>query len=217
MSSGKKKIIEASLSGTFKQEAYDYHHLAPDCDGTWGLLHSFNTPYPMDGLGMVVMPMLSTIACSKCKAAYMLPGFLDFVEKSIAAELIVSDRILLPNEIRFLRLTFDLTQQQVVDAIDAESVAYYSKCETGKAGFALSADKQVRLKVYYATRLGIDRAEDYLKINLTSARRDSAGDVGLVVDLRKVMAKNRLGQLKELERRFKAKHKLKDLRPAKEA
>jgi hypothetical protein len=214
MSSGKKKTIETSLSGTFKQEEFSCHHLTPDCNGTWGILHSLNAPYPIDGLGMAVVPMIPMIACPKCKAAYMLPGFLGFMEKSIAVQLIVSDRILMPSEIRFLRLTFDLTQQQVVDAIDAESVAYYSKCETGKPGFALSADKQVRLKVNYAAKLGIDRAEDYLKINLTSARRDSVDKVSPVVDLQTIIANDRL---QELEKQFKAKHKLKDLPPAKQA
>lgn len=217
MSSGKKKTIKTSLTGTFKQENYSCHHVTSDCDGAWGILHSLDAPYPIDGLGTALIPMVPMIACPKCKAAYMLPGFLDFIEKSIAAQLIVSDRILLHNEVRFLRLSFGLTQQEVVDAIDAESVPYYSKCETGKAGFALSADKLVRLKLFYATKLGINRVEAYHKINLTSARRNSVDKVSPVIDLQSVFANEPRARLKQLELQFKTKHKLKDLPSAKQA
>lgn len=213
----KSKSIKTSLSGTLNHEDFACHHNDQSCKGKWGILHSINSPYPLDCLGTVILPMVPMIACPACKAAYMLPGFLDFVEKSIATTLIVSDRILLPNEMRFLRITFDLTQQEVVDAIDAESVSYYSKCETGKPGVALASDKQVRLKVFYATKLGINRAEDYHRINLTSTRRDSQDtDNPINTRLQSIIKKGN-DDLSKMESRFKQKYQLREIPMAKQA
>jgi hypothetical protein len=215
--SKKNKTIKTSLSGTLNQQDFACHHIDQSCKGKWGILHSFNSPYPLDCLGAVILPMVPMIACPVCKAAYMLPGFLEFVEKSIATTLIVSDRILLSNEIRFLRVTFDLTQQEVVDAIDAESVSYYSKCETGKPGIALASDKQVRLKVFYATKLGINRAEDYHRINLTSTRRESQDDESPINSKLQIIIKKGNDDLTKMENRFKQKYHLSELPIAKRA
>jgi hypothetical protein len=196
----------------FAQQDFSHHHVDPKCSGSWGILHSTNVPYPLDGLGTILLPSAPFVACKECHAAYLLPGFLDLVENAIACNLVISEVILTPSQLRFLRLKFDLTQQAVVDAIDAGSVAYYSKCETGKAGVSLSADKQVRLKVFYATLLKINRAEDYHRINLTSDRRADA--VCSVVDLKKLIRKEKI---EEIAVKFKKEHGLRDLPKAKRA
>jgi hypothetical protein len=165
----------------------------------------------MNALGTVLIPIVPFVACPKCQAAYMLPGFLELIEKTIACHLVVSDRVLAAIEIRFLRLAFDFTQKEVTEGIDMESISFYSKCETGKE--PLGSDKQVRLKLLYATKLGIKQADDYHKISLTSSRRDT-GESAPVLNLKNFLPKEKIEQLANI---FKAKHHLKDLPSAKYA
>jgi hypothetical protein len=211
MKSG-KKTVKISLAAEFAPEDYKYHHRLVDCDGGWGVLVQENVPFPLNGLGTALLPMAAFVACPKCKAAFLLPGFQDLIERSIATELVLNERILTPKELRFLRLTFDLTQQEVIDEIEADSVSYYSKCETGKPGHALSVDKQVRLKLFYATKLGINRAEDYHRIHLTSAKRDEP-EQGPVINLHDSIDE----RIEELKRDFQEKYHLEDLNPGKQA
>lgn len=210
MTSGNKRV-DVCLAGEFRQEDFVYHHQTPDCGGTWGILVQQNVPFPMSGLGTVMLPMAAFVTCPQCKAAYTLPGFQDLVEHVIATNLVVTERILAPKEIKFLRLMFGLTQQQVVEGIESESVSYYSKCETGKPGFALSPDKQVRLKLIYATKLGISATEDYHRISLTSAKREQP-EPGLLVDLNSHLQ----ARLEQLTADFKSQYHVQDLPPVKQ-
>lgn len=205
MSGKKDKKVNVSLKGSVSSSDFVHHHLTKDCDGSWGILHTSNVPYPMDALGTVLLPVAPFVACPKCQAAYMLPGFLELIEKTIACHLVVSEKVLTANEIRFLRLAFGLTQKEVVGAIDMESTSYYSKCEMGKE--PLGSDKQVRLKLLYATRLGINQTEDYHKISLTSSRRDTV-ESNPVLNLTSVLPK---AEIRQLEDKFKADHHLSDL------
>lgn len=179
MKSGNKKI-GITLTGKFKHEDFSYHHHNQECTGTWNLKLQKNVPFPLVGLGTTLFPMAVFVVCPTCKAAYLLPGFQDFMEQSIASYLVVSDKLLTPQEIKFLRVMFEMTQKEVVDQIEMDSVSYYSKCETGKSGFILGSDKQVRLKLLYATKLGIRSPEEYLKISLTSAKREQSGPGALI-------------------------------------
>ena len=203
--SGKKNNIKVSLQGKFSAEEYQYHHVTEGCDGQWGILHTTNVPYPLGDLGTVLLPLAPFVACPKCQAAYMLPGFHEFLEKSIASQLVVSEKVLSANEIRFLRLIFNLNQKEVIEAIDMESVSYYSKCETGKE--PLGSDKQVRLKIFYATKLGINRADDYHTINLTSSRRESS-EVNPIQNLQSFIQKE---QIEKLANAFSREHNLNDI------
>jgi len=173
MKSGNRKI-GITLTGKFKHEDFTYHHQNQNCTGTWSLMIQKDVPFPLVGLGTSLFPMAVFVVCPTCKAAYLLPGFLDFIEHSIASYLVVSDRLLTPQELKFLRVVFGMTQRDVVGQIEMDSVSYYSKCETGKTGFSLGSDKQVRLKLLYATKLGIHSPEEYRKISLTNAKRDQS-------------------------------------------
>ena len=205
MSGKKNKKVEVSMKGEISSHDYTNHHVKSGCDGTWGIMHSNSVPYPIDVLGTVLLPIVPFIACPKCEAAYLMPGFLELVQKTIASHLVVSDKVLSAKEIRFLRLTFGLTQQGVVDAIDMESTSYYSKCETGKEPFG--SDKQVRIKLLYATKLGINQAEDYHKISLTSLRRES-NETNSVLNLKSFFPQEKINQLSN---QFKIEHHLKDI------
>lgn len=211
MSGKKDKKVEVSMKGEMSSHDYTNHHVKNDCDGTWGVMHSTNVPYPIDALGTVLLPIVPFIACPKCEAAYLMPGFLELVQKTIASHLVVSDKVLSAKEIRFLRLTFGLTQQDVVDAIDMESTSYYSKCETGKEPFG--SDKQVRIKLLYATKLGINQAEDYHKISLTSTRRESS-EINPVLNMKTVLPQK---EIEVLTSKFKSKHHLEDFPLARKA
>ncbi len=211
MTSGKdKKRVEISVAGQVRQEDFSYHHQEPTCDGSWGILIQKNALFPLNALGTALLPMAPFVACPKCKAAYLLPGFQDLVEHTIALKLVVSDRILMPKEIKFLRLMFGLTQQAVIDEIELVSVSYYSKCESGKQGVTLGPDKQVRLKLLYAIKLGIHSAEDYHRINLTSGKRDQV-EPGVLIELRPNPE-----AVEKLKADFKSQFHVQELSPVKE-
>lgn len=205
MSGKKEKKVSLSLTSDVSTHDFHYHHKKAKCDGVWGVLYSQHVPYPIDGLDTVLLPVLPFVACPKCEAAYMLPGFLELIEMTIASHLVVSDKVLTAKEIRFLRLAFSLTQQEVIDAIDMESKSYYSKCETGKE--PLGSDKQVRLKLLYATRLGINHAEDYHRLSLTSSRRETVTE-NHVLNLKDILSKEKI---ETLASQLKAEHQLIDL------
>ena len=106
-------------------------------------------------LGIIMLPVMPVVACATCQSAYMVPGFEHFVELKIAYKLVVSPNILSPKEIRFLRLCFDITQQDVANFIQCER-SYYAKCESQKSDtHRLSMDKQKILKFFYAEKLAI--------------------------------------------------------------
>jgi hypothetical protein len=65
----------------------------------------------------------------------------------------------------------------------------------------------VRLKLFYATQLGINRAEDYQKISLTSDRGEDNA-LCPVIDLTNLTNK---AQIQEIEESFKKEHGLEDL------
>ena len=88
----------------------------------------------------------------------MAPGFEDFAEHAIAFQLITTQKLLLPKEVRFLRLVFDLTQQDVADFLECQRT-YYSKCESEKNPNSLSSEKLKLLKLFYAERLGVDNPD----------------------------------------------------------
>ncbi len=168
--SGDVKTLSVSLAGKFSAADYKNHHQTVDCNGQWDIQIQSNVPYALNAIGTVILPIGAFVACEKCRAAFFLPGFEELVERTIALQLVVNDRLLNNKEIRFLRLAFDLKQSEVAEGIEMGSESYYSKIETGKV--SLSPDKQIRLKLLYATKLGVNSAEDYHAISMTNAERE---------------------------------------------
>jgi transcriptional regulator with XRE-family HTH domain len=163
-----KENIAVTLKSSLNIEEYKNSHTPIDCDGKWEIKKLENIPYPLEAIGIISLPLAIVLQCPKCGATYFVPGFEEFVRRVIATQIVISSRPLGFSEIRFLRIMFGLTQKEVIEAIDLESVSYYSKCENGKE--ELSLDKQVRLKLHYACLLGIKNRNDYLTINKTTRR-----------------------------------------------
>jgi len=156
----KKKIVQfqVTLQGQLSWENYQHAHADSDCKGQWGFLTQENVPYNFDSLGIVMLPRAVYVACSSCSATYFVPGFEQFCEMNIAWELIMNRRLLSQQEVRFLRLVFDLTQKDIADFLKTHRT-YYAKMESRDSGVALSLSDQVRLKLFYAKRLGLNEPE----------------------------------------------------------
>lgn len=152
MKSGKALLV--TLNSKINLAEYDNAHSDLNCKGKWQFNVCRNIPYNVDVLGIVQVPLVPFIACPECKASYLMPGFEELLDKTLAFQLIANKKILTPNQIRFLRIAFDLTQQDVSDFLEIQRT-YYSKTESTKGNVALSPDKQVRLKLFYAEKLGI--------------------------------------------------------------
>ena len=139
----------------FELSDYDTAHAKDGCKGKFDLKIVENAAHNLNALGIIMLPVMPVVACPTCQSAYMVPGFEHFVELKIAYKLVVSPNILSPKEIRFLRLCFDITQQDVANFIQCER-SYYAKCESQKSDtHRLSMDKQKILKFFYAEKLAI--------------------------------------------------------------
>jgi len=154
MRSGKKNhVLEKKVHIHLKD--YANAHKDVGCKGKWKIAFQFNTPFSVDALGFVQVPILPFVACESCKSAYIAPGFEEFLEKRIATQLVLNTGLLNKDQIRFLRLAFDLTQDDLAKTLGFADRHYYAKMEAKKSQQSMSPDKQVRLKLYYAKLLGI--------------------------------------------------------------
>ena len=167
MKSGNPFTIQ--VESQFSYDDYQNAHTDFSCSGSWSIKVCHHTPFNVDGLGIIQVPLIPFIVCSTCQASYVMPGFEEFLDKTLVFQLIANKKILASNQIRFLRLAFDLTQEDVAQFLKIERT-YYSKTESLKGTVTLSPDKQVRLKLFYAQKLGIkDSALLYNMIQIDNA------------------------------------------------
>lgn len=160
-----------TVTGVCKFDPKDYvgAHSEDGCKGKFAILVSHQVPFPIDALGVQVLPIVPFIACPVCKAAYVPQGFREFVDRALSASLVLNPNRLKPEQIRFLRLAFDLTQEEVARGLDMTRSHYNRTESTSDTGERLSGDKQVRLKIFYAEKLGRAEAENVFVVNkLTS-------------------------------------------------
>jgi len=132
----------------------DMHRELP-CKGKWKQIVRKNIPYSLDTLGIVFLKKAFFISCPKCGAMYFAPGFEQAVTTKLAEHLVLDRYILEKAQLRYLRTLFGLTQKDIAQALDID-VKEYNKFESTKvATRIMNPDKQVRLKLYYASKLGL--------------------------------------------------------------
>ena len=164
MKSGKEK--ERVVKVNFTLRDYENAHSTKNCKGAFTVAITSNFPFPVDNIGPVMLPFVPTIHCMDCGAAFVVPGFRNFIEGQIARQLVCVSAMLNKRQVRFLRLFFDRTQDQVAQAIGLHGGRhYYNKLESLKSEQALDVDKQIRLKTYYARLLGIEDSSIVYAIN----------------------------------------------------
>lgn len=158
MSTGKKKMnevaVEISLSDYNKK-----HHVHADCTGSFKVGIVLDSVYSGSALGPVRISAMPVIFCKECEVEYMPPKFADWLDGAIAINLIKSNKMLSKKQIKFLRLNFDLTQDELGEKLDL-SKSDLAKMESEKFERHMSADKQFRMKFLFAKMLEIEKLDD---------------------------------------------------------
>jgi transcriptional regulator with XRE-family HTH domain len=148
-------------------DEYNRHcHIEPGCTGSFELMENTNVPMPLDGLGTVLLPRAIFVGCPTCKAAYIPEAFQEAVEIQIALKLVSNNAPLSPRHMRFLRLAFNVTQDEIAKVLDV-SRGYYCKAEKGR--LPLSKNIQILLKLYFASehlRMKVPMAEAYRTLQI---------------------------------------------------
>lgn len=156
MKSGKKLTVK--YHDRFKMADYDNAHRETGCAGKFGVIVKQDVPYPVSALGIIVVPVIPFIHCPTCGAAYVPDSYRLFLDRVLAVQIMTSGNILSPDQIKFLRMVFDLNQSAVAKAIQVTR-SYYSKTENKTSEERLGEDKQIRLKLFYAQKMGIKDPE----------------------------------------------------------
>ncbi|CAM6000260.1 unnamed protein product [Sphagnum balticum] len=124
-------------------------------------------------LGIVKVPFVPYVACDKCGAAFIAPEFQPGLEEHIAKQLVVSPNLLTKPQIRFLRVFFGLTQDDIAKQVGATDRHHYQKMESRKSEIHMSELMQLRLKIGYAEMLKITDAKVLYELNRRGMRTRS--------------------------------------------
>ncbi|MBT3982146.1 MAG: hypothetical protein HOE90_12380 [Bacteriovoracaceae bacterium] len=182
---GKKNNVRVNVILDDYNKSY---HTDLNCDGRFELIFIKDYIYTGSNLGPVKLGVAPTVSCKKCEAEYLAPGFSNWLEREIAKRLILSKGLLSKNQIKFLRLDFDFSQEELGHRIGLRK-EQISKMENSKYDDHMSADKQFRLKFHLAKLLKLD---DMSKLHEMPTDR--------VIDVSKIIPSK-----KEIERVFQNK------------
>ncbi|MFK7873616.1 MAG: hypothetical protein AB8C84_10720 [Oligoflexales bacterium] len=163
-------MIKAEYQAKFNLGDYKNAHAHEECKGDFEIYLVEKMPLSLNAIGYIQLPNVPMVSCKSCDAAYLLPRFEDFIDRAVAAKLLISPNVLSPREIKFLRLVTDSKQQEVANYIDCER-SHYAKCESEKsATHRLSVGRQKLLKLFHAQKLGL---MDKTIPNLTFLREET--------------------------------------------
>lgn len=150
-------------------------HSKPGCKGEFTSIRETDAIVTFDAIGPQLVPHIPLIHCRKCGATYDYPTFREWLEQAIAIALVSSTKHLTKQQIKFLRLHFDKSQEEMAELVGVTDRHEYSKIESLKTDKMLSADKQVRLKILCAEMLGIKDSKVIYSVNRTL--EDEAAEV----------------------------------------
>ncbi len=145
-----------NLSVKIKLSSYeDSHQLAKACTGRFNFVLLKDYIYTESVLGPVKLEVAPAILCKKCRAEFLAPQFSQWLEREISKKLILSNGILTKKQIKFLRLDFGFTQEELGERIGLRK-EQLAKMESASYPDHMSPDKQFRLKFHLAKILGIE-------------------------------------------------------------
>ena len=142
-----------------KLEEYSQLHSKRNCGGKFAMILKTDDLLALGDLGIVKVPFVPYVACNKCEAAFIAPEFQPGLEEHIAKQLVVSPNLLTKPQLRFLRVFFGLTQEDVANRIGVTDRHYYQKLESKKSELHMTEYMQLRLKIGYAELLKITDAK----------------------------------------------------------
>lgn len=131
------------------------YHMQDECSGKFEILLAKNFVYTESVLGPIQLDLAPVIVCKKCEAEFLSPKFPEWVDREIAKKLIMSKGNLNKKQIKFLRLDFNFTQEELGKRIGLRK-EQIAKMENSKYSESMSADKQFRLKFHLAKILRVD-------------------------------------------------------------
>lgn len=136
-------------------------HQSDACKGEFELVVLKDVPFNAGDLGLTTLPSAPFLKCKKCDAMYFAPKFEEIVNEMLAASLILEPKLLQGKQLRFLRVHASMSQQEIADFLGLTRPHYTVQEKTG----GLSASDQVRLKMLYAEKIGIDKVAELFLIN----------------------------------------------------
>ena len=161
------------MTGKVKEKKFLYRnakgtkgmHRDRACEGKWDVTFTLRSKFTLDAIGPIDVPVIPLVTCHECQTSLEVPGFRSFVENIVARHLVESKQSLDKKQIKFLRLFFDLTQDEFAKNIGLADKHEMSKVESASSSRTLDIDKQVRLKLFSAKQLKIKDTEKLYGIN----------------------------------------------------
>jgi DNA-binding XRE family transcriptional regulator len=146
---------------------FDGMHRDEACKGEWKITITSGPArrFTLDALGPVPVPLIPLVTCHECHTSYEVPKFREFVEEIIARHLVTSKEALTKKQIRFLRLFFNQTQEELASHIGVADRHEMAKMESEKSERTLGADRQVRLKLHCAKLLKLVELNQIFELN----------------------------------------------------
>jgi transcriptional regulator with XRE-family HTH domain len=155
MQTGKEKLHRVQHEFNISPKEFERSHLDHECKGRFKVVVKTNIVIPIDGLGPTLVPWSFIVHCDKCQATFIPDAFMRFLDEKLSVHLILQKGVLTKDQIRFLRLAANVTQEQVADACGATDKSHYLKMESKKYEPTMHENMQVRLKMFYAERWSI--------------------------------------------------------------
>lgn len=143
---------------------YSDLHLKENCKGKFELGFVTNSFLDSTSLGPIKIPAIPMVRCEKCEAAFIVPGFEEWVEVLIADNLVLSNGVLTKKQLRFLRQFLDLTQDELAKMIGVADRHEIAKMESESSQRQMDLDKQLRAKMIYAKLLDLTDSNKLLEL-----------------------------------------------------
>ena len=164
MKSGSKST-PVRVRKNFNLDEFRNAHASNECGGKFVLQIVAPGDFTGSALGVVRVPWIPYVACQKCKASYLAPGFQEFIEAVIARALVFGSGMLTKPQLKFLRQHFDHTQEDFAKLAEISDRHEMSKFESEHfTTKTLSKESQVLLRLKLARLLGEKDSEHLIAL-----------------------------------------------------
>jgi hypothetical protein len=149
-----------------------FSHAEDGCKGGIEVFWEESGVVPVDAIGAVKVPFAFFWKCKRCKATFFLPGFRELIEHQVAASLALSFGRLSKRHIRFLRLHFDKTQEEMAAFLGIQGASNYAKFENPNVPNEMGPRVQAMLKLNCLGWLKVPGEDISRHANMMNYRRN---------------------------------------------
>ena len=144
-------------------------HRKTTCRAEFEMILKHEVCMPVEVLGVRMFRTVPFMVCMGCEAAYLPRGVSSTIDRYFVEKLVTSTGYLKPEQLRFLRITAGLKQKDISSFLGVVHEAYVrAEAADGVAG--ADPDWQLRLKLFYAQKIGLDDTEAFYNINKNLAK-----------------------------------------------